>query len=223
MVNLIFRFESCSIIRAGVGYPATHTELCRCGVECEIENEPERASKVARDKDKSRELRLRTEQMTGLRTLISIQTEREVARRALAMVAEVNRQRVLPYRAAAWTSCGENRVVLCICMTLNEGRRIQKKRADSTSLTEGTTSNLGGSSPTNGWSKGERVRGHHRPRRSPFSPRGSPGSSIFERHWRAENRRRVCQGRRGGETCVVSGREAPGSERLSAHTMTSQL
>ena len=45
----------CRAIRTGIGYPANHTERCRERIEQELEKEPEEASKVPRDRERTEE------------------------------------------------------------------------------------------------------------------------------------------------------------------------
>ena len=47
----------CLGCRAGIGYPANHTERCRERIEQELEMEPEGASKVARDRERIKRAR----------------------------------------------------------------------------------------------------------------------------------------------------------------------
>ena len=47
----------CRAIRTGIGYPANHTERCRERIEQELEKEPERASKVAGDRERNKRVR----------------------------------------------------------------------------------------------------------------------------------------------------------------------
>ena len=55
--GLIAQCLGCRAIRTGIGYPANHTERRRERIEQELEKEPEEASKVARDRERTRRAR----------------------------------------------------------------------------------------------------------------------------------------------------------------------